>query len=145
MLHPQLLKRLCTARKLLRRADPTSPTVQSVARQMGFSLSHFIRLYKAVFGVTPNQSRIEARLRKAKTLLLTTSDSVTAICLAVGCDSLGSFTTQFTREIGLSPRAFRQAYRAHQKSPDRLPPELTPGCFSLMPGNRSERSATFEK
>ncbi len=144
MLHPQLLKRLCTARKLLRQVEPGSPSVQAVARRLGFSLSHFIRLYKAVFGITPNQCRIEARLRKAKALLLTTPDSVTTICLAVGCDSLGSFTTQFTREVGLSPRAFRQAYRPRQESPDHLPPELIPGCFALMPGG-ANRSATFEK
>lgn len=144
MLHPQLLKRLCTARALLRRAEPASPSVQEVARRTGFSPSHFIRLYKAVFGVTPHQCRIEARLRKARTLLLTTSDSVTAICLAVGCDSLGSFTTQFTREVGLSPRAFRRTYRPRQRRPDDLPPDLVPGCFALMPG-RSGKSATFEK
>lgn len=144
MLHQQLLKRLCTARKLLRQVEPGSPSVQAVAQRLGFSPSHFIRLYKAVFGVTPNQCRIDARLRKARTLLLTTSDSVTTICLAVGCDSLGSFTTQFTREVGLSPRSFRQTYRPRQKRTDHLPPELIPGCFALMPGG-ANRSATFEK
>ena len=134
MLHKHLLKRLCKARTLLRQADADSLSVPEVAKSVGLSTYHFIRLYKSVFGETPNQCQIRARMDKAKERLLTTELSVTRICMDVGCNSPGSFTTQFTRHVGQSPRAFRRRYLAEQTVRSDLPSGLIPGCFSLMPG-----------
>ncbi|GGX42674.1 helix-turn-helix domain-containing protein [Saccharospirillum salsuginis] len=134
MLHKHLLNRLCKARVLLRQADADSLSVPEVARSVGLSTFHFIRLYKSVFGETPNQCQIRARIDKAKDWLLTTDISVTRICMDTGCSSTGSFTTQFKQQVGLSPRAFRYRYRSQRKVRPTLPDSLIPGCFSLMPG-----------
>lgn len=136
MLHKHLLARLCKARTLLQRADGDTPSVQGVADAVGISHFHFIRLYKSVFGETPNQCQIRARMEKTKKLLLTTDYSVTRICMEVGSSSLGSFTTAFIRHVGQSPGAFRRSYRPQQHEPDQMPRSLIPGCFALMPGKR---------
>lgn len=136
MLHHQLLTRLCRARTLLRTADASALSVPGVARVIGISPYHFIRLYKSVFGETPNQCRIKARLDKAKRLLLVTDHSITRICLEVGYTSPGSFTTAFNRHLGMTPSAFRRVFTAQAPKRGQVPSSLVPGCLSLMPGSR---------
>lgn len=53
---------------------------------------HFIRLYRAVFGETPKQCQLQARLEKAKHLLILTDFSITDVCMEAGFSSLGTFT-----------------------------------------------------
>lgn len=75
-----VLRRLCAARELLReRAEPLS--IAAVARASGMSPYHFIRRYDAVFGVTPHQARIDARVDRAKHLLASGELSVTEVWL----------------------------------------------------------------
>ena len=91
---------------------------------MQISPFHFIRQFEAVFGVTPHQYRIDARLDAAKRLLAAGQHSVTDVCMEVGFSSLGSFSALFTRRVGEAPSAYRQRVRAKA--------DLTPGCLSLM-------------
>jgi AraC-like DNA-binding protein len=60
-----------------------------------------------VFGETPRQMRIEARIEQARRMLATESASITDICNAVGFSSLGSFSYLFAQRVGVAPgRAF---------------------------------------
>src|SRR6478735_7873689 len=111
MLHPELLRRLCVARDLLREWDETPLPVSAIARRTGFSYHHFIRLFKAVFGETPHQYRSRAQIEKAKHLLILTDLSITDVCMAVGFSSLGSFSALFSRRVGMSPSEFQRRYR----------------------------------
>lgn len=132
MLHRDVLIRLCEARDLLRQTDDDSLSIRRVAREVGMSPYHFIRLFKTVFGETPKQCQLQARLQKAKYLLMLTDSSVTNICMEAGFSSLGTFTYVFTRRVGVPPTIYRQNMRSMMNRSDEIPDHLVPGCFSLM-------------
>ncbi len=123
-------RRLCQARDMLEDGDRPPPTIDTLARMVGISPAHFIRQFAALFGVTPHQYRLRARLDRAKRLLATGERSVTAVCMDVGFSSLGSFSSLFARRVGESPSDFQR----------RIDPQsLSPGCLSLM-GTMDERN-----
>jgi len=125
-------RRLCLARDLLRESRDPAPSIADLAREVGISPFHFIRQFEAVFGVTPHQFRIQARLDAARHLLATGHHSVTDVSMEVGFSSLGSFSALFTRRVGESPSAYRRRVRTMVQVPDRIPADLTPGCLTLM-------------
>ena len=86
-------------------------TLDELARVACLSPNHFLRTFKAAFHQTPHQYLTARRLEQASRLLLHTDLSVTEICLAVGFESLGSFSWLFRRQVGLSPEAFRRQKR----------------------------------
>src|SRR5262249_28270446 len=133
-IHAELLSRLCHARDLLRDWEDESPSVSAVARSSGLTRFHFIRLFKAVFGETPHQYRSRAQLEKAQHLLILTDLSITDVCMAVGFSSLGSFSSLFSRRVGMSPSEFQRRYRRASTPERQLPASLIPGCLSLMAG-----------
>lgn len=132
---------LCRARDMLRETTDRRLTIDEVAREAAMSPFHFIRQFRALFGETPHQFRIQARLDRAKHLLAAGSDPVTEVCLEVGFSSLGSFSDLFARRIGLPPTAYRRRARSMVAVPGALPVELFPGCLNLM----GAAFATFEK
>lgn len=69
---------------------------------------HFNHVFSDVTGVPPRKFQAALRMQKAKQLLLTTMMSVSDICFEVGYASLGTFTTHFTRWVGVSPRHLRR-------------------------------------
>jgi len=125
------LRRLCQARDLLAE-DDANRSIADVARAVAISPFHFIRQFEAVFGVTPHQYRIRARLERAKLLLARGQHSVTDVCLEVGFSSLGSFSSLFARRIGASPSAYQRRARALVQVPGTFPVALFPGCLSLL-------------
>ncbi|HWZ99784.1 MAG TPA: AraC family transcriptional regulator [Candidatus Dormibacteraeota bacterium] len=88
-------ERLCRARRMLVELEAEPRTIREIAREAGISPFHFIRQFEALFGITPHQARIRARLERAKLLLAYGEQSVTEICLEVGMSSLGSFSDLF--------------------------------------------------
>jgi AraC-like DNA-binding protein len=132
MLHKDVLLRLCQARELLRNTEDGNLSIPRVAREIGMSPYHFIRLYKAVFGETPKQCQLQARLEKAKHLLILTDFSITDVCMEAGFSSLGTFTYVFTRRVGVPPTIYRQNVRSIMNRRNEIPAQLVPGCFSLM-------------
>ena len=124
--------RLCRARDLLQEVPEDPILIKDVARETGMSLFHFIRRFEALFGVTPHQFRINARLHRAKLLLARGQHSVTDVCMEVGFESLGSFSEMFSRRVGVSPSSFQRSARSMVQIPRQLPPRLFPGCLSLM-------------
>ncbi len=132
LLRPDGLRRLCRARDLLREIDEPSPSIADLARAVQISRFHFIRQFEAVFGVTPHQFRIQARLDAAKRLLASGHFSVTDVCMEVGFSSLGSFSALFTQRTGEPPSAYQRRVRALIQVPAAAAAGLTPGCLSLM-------------
>ena len=84
--------------------------LQVLAREAHVSPRHFSRSFRRVFGETPHQYLLTRRLERARHLLRTTEMPVAEICLEVGFTSVGSFTTTFSRHVGVSPTTFRKAY-----------------------------------
>lgn len=126
------LERLCRARDLLCDVDGSRLRVAEIAARAGISPYHFIRQFRAVFGTTPHQMRIRARLDHARRLLAVGDHSVTEVCMEVGFSSLGSFSALFSRRLGLSPSAYRWRVRPMVQVPGIMPARLIPGCLSLM-------------
>jgi AraC-like DNA-binding protein len=135
---PRALADLCRARALLRSARPVA--IREAAASARLSPFQFIRRFKALFGETPHQLRIAARIDRARRLLALTDRAVTDVCLDVGFSSLGSFSALFARRVGRSPSAYRAEVRA-TTSPSERPAVLYPGCLNLM----GAAFATLEK
>lgn len=81
--------------------------VQALARTALMSSGHFSRSFRAAYGETPYSYLMTRRIERAKALLRRGDLSVTEVCMAVGCTSLGSFSTRFTELVGQSPSAYR--------------------------------------
>jgi AraC-like DNA-binding protein len=108
LVHPD--RHLLRAKDLIdaRYRDPLD--VAALARAAHLSQAHFSREFRRAFGETPHQYLLTRRLERAASLLRTTDRTVAQICFTVGLQSVGSFTTSFTRAFGQSPTAYRAAY-----------------------------------
>jgi AraC-like DNA-binding protein len=141
MLNRDSFARLCRARDMLREVHDRPLTIDEVARAAAMSPFHFIRQFKSLFGDTPHQFRIRARLDLARQMLAIEDRPVTRVCMDVGCSSLGSFSDLFARRVGVPPSTYQRRARAMIVVPGTVPKELFPGCLNLM----GAAFATFEK
>ncbi|WP_430787335.1 helix-turn-helix transcriptional regulator [Actinoplanes sp. G11-F43] len=82
--------------------------VEALARHVHLSAGHLSRQFKAAFGESPYSYLMTRRIERAMTLLRRGDLTVTDVCFAVGCSSLGTFTTRFTELVGISPGAYRK-------------------------------------
>lgn len=83
-------------------------TVADLARAAMFSKFHFTRIFQRVTGVSPGRFLSAMRLQRAKQLLVSTSLNVADISMLVGYNSVGTFSSRFTRSVGLSPTVYRR-------------------------------------
>ena len=81
--------------------------VPALAAGALMSAGHFSRLFREAFGETPYSHLMTRRVERAKELLRRGELSVTDVCIAVGCTSLGSFSSRFTELVGETPSAYR--------------------------------------
>ena len=104
------------ARHLLRAKDLADARyfepldVDDMARAAGLSRAHFSREFRRAFGESPHAYLLTRRLERAAALLRLTDRSVADVCFSVGLQSVGSFTTSFTRTYGVSPPAYRATF-----------------------------------
>ena len=94
-----------------------------MARAAMFSKFHFSRIFRRVTGVSPGRFLSAIRLQEAKHLLVSTTLNVADISLRVGYNSVGTFSSRFTRSVGMSPTAYRR-YRGFSS---RIPVDETRG------------------
>jgi AraC-like DNA-binding protein len=99
-----------------------------IADQAFCSRYHVIRLFREAFAQTPHQYLTQRRIERAKVLLASSDLTITAICFAVGFQSVGSFSALFRRHVGFSPGAYRDRERRRAKC------AYVPGCFLTMFG-----------
>ena len=103
-----LSRHLLRVKDLIDRAYAEQLDVKALARSAAVSPAYFSRSFKAAFGETPHQYLMSRRMERAMAMLRSRERSVTDVCVAVGFSSLGSFSTQFRRFVGVSPNAYRQ-------------------------------------
>ncbi len=116
------LAHLRRARDLIDREYASPLDVAALARAALMSTAHFSRQFRAAYGETPYTYLMTRRIERAKALLRLRELSVTEVCLAVGCTSLGSFSARFTELVGETPTAYRA--RDHSAL------EGVPGCVA---------------
>jgi AraC-like DNA-binding protein len=111
------LAHLRHARDLMDRAYAEPLDVPAMASAALMSPSHFSRKFRAAYGETPYSYLMTRRIERAKALLRQ-GMSVTDACFAVGCTSLGSFSSRFTEVVGETPSEYRaRDHRDHQALP----------------------------
>ncbi|RSS61306.1 helix-turn-helix transcriptional regulator [Streptomyces sp. WAC06614] len=81
--------------------------VPALAQEALMSPGHFSRSFRAAYGETPYSYLVTRRIERAKALLRRGDLTVTEVCFAVGCTSLGSFSSRFSELVGESPSAYR--------------------------------------
>ncbi len=106
--------------------------VPAMARAALMSSAHFSRKFRAAYGETPYSYLMTRRIERAKAFLRQ-GMSVTDTCVAVGCTSLGSFSSRFTEIAGVTPSQYRA--RDHRAIED------IPSCVSMV-ATRPRRRAT---
>ncbi|MFB6841412.1 helix-turn-helix transcriptional regulator [Streptomyces sp. NPDC056361] len=123
--------------------DYASPLdVPALAKVALMSTGHFTRSFRAAYGETPYSYLMTRRVERAKALLRRGDLSVTEVCFAVGCTSLGSFSSRFTELVGETPSAYRA--RRHETG------AAIPACVAkiltrpVRHGTRAGRGATAD-
>jgi transcriptional regulator GlxA family with amidase domain len=131
------------ARHLLRARDLADARffepldVDDLARAAGLSRAHFSREFRLAFGESPHAYLLTRRLERAGSLLRMTDRSIADVCFSVGLQSVGSFTSSFTRSYGISPAAYRATF------PPAAAHAILPSCVVRAYG-RPQRSTFGE-
>ena len=101
------LRRLRRARDRMDREYAQPLDVAALARTALMSPGHFSRRFREAYSETPYSYLMTRRIERAKAMLRRGDLSVTDVCLAVGCTSLGSFSARFTEIVGETPSTYR--------------------------------------
>jgi AraC-like DNA-binding protein len=107
---PQHLRDLALLRRVRDRIDReyAQPLdVEALARGVNLSAGHLSRQFRAAYGESPYSYLMTRRIERAMALLRRGDLNVTEVCFAVGCASLGTFSTRFTELVGMPPSTYR--------------------------------------
>jgi transcriptional regulator GlxA family with amidase domain len=100
--------------------------VEALARGVNMSAGHLSRQFRLAYGESPYSYLMTRRIERAMALLRRGDLSVTDVCFAVGCASLGTFSTRFTELVGVAPSTYRrEAARAAAEMPSCVAKQVT--------------------
>ncbi len=120
------LARLRRVRDRIDREYAQPLDVEALARDAHMSAGHLSRQFRAAYGESPYGYLMTRRIERAMTLLRRGDQSVTEVCFAVGCSSLGTFSTRFTELVGVPPSTYRrEAARATAGMPPCVAKQVT--------------------
>src|SRR5271168_810150 len=129
--HLRDLARLRRVRDRIDRDYAQPLDVEALARDANMSAGHLSRQFKIAYGESPYSYLMTRRIERAMALLRRGDLSVTEVCFAVGCSSLGTFSTRFTELVGVAPSVYRrQAAQAAQAAQSGEPPPEMPSCVT---------------
>ena len=120
------LTRLRQVRDRIDREYAQPLDVEALARNAHMSAGHLSREFRQAYGESPYSYLMTRRIERAMALLRRGDLSVTEVCFAVGCSSLGTFSTRFTELVGMPPSAYRrQAAQATAGMPPCVAKQVT--------------------
>ena len=99
--------------------------VEALARGVHMSAGHLSRQFRLAYGESPYAYLMTRRIERAMALLRRRDLSVTEVCFAVGCSSLGTFSTRFTELVGMPPSAYRNQVRPEAEMPSCVTKQVT--------------------
>jgi len=106
--HLSDLARLRRVRDRIDRDYAQPLDVEALARGANMSAGHLSRAFKLAYGESPYSYLMTRRIERAMAMLRRGDLSVTDVCFAVGCSSLGTFSTRFTELVGVPPSVYRR-------------------------------------
>ena len=106
--YQQLRQRLLNAKDFIDNNCCSDISLERIATEAYLSEFYFVRLFKEVFGTSPYQYYLMAKMQVAAELLKTTDQPVGAIGEKVGFKDIYSFSRSFKRIMKASPTAFRE-------------------------------------
>jgi AraC-like DNA-binding protein len=121
---PDEFAHLRRARDLMDREYWRPLDVPAMAATALMSPAHFARQFRAAYGETPYSYLMTRRIERAKALLRRGDLTVTEVCMAVGCTSLGSFSARFSELVGETPSGYRARNHAAIGA--------IPGCWTKL-------------
>ena len=101
------LARLRRVRDRIDREYAQPLNVEALARGVNVPAGHLSRQFRLAYGESPYSYLMTRRIERAAALLRRGDLTVTDVCFAVGCSSLGTFSTRFTELIGMPPSTYR--------------------------------------
>ncbi len=120
------LARLRRVRDRIDREYAQPLDVEALARGVHMSAGHLSREFRRAYGESPYSYLMTRRVERAMALLCRGDLSVTEVCFAVGCSSLGTFSTRFTELVGMPPSIYRRkAARATAGIPSCVAKQVT--------------------
>ncbi|GAB3157439.1 helix-turn-helix transcriptional regulator [Micromonospora sonneratiae] len=124
--HLRDLARLRRVRDRIDREFAQPLDVEALARGVNMSAGHLSRQFRLAYGESPYAYLMTRRIERAMALLRRGDLSVTEVCFAVGCASLGTFSTRFTELVGVPPSTYRaQAAQATAELPPCIAKQVT--------------------
>jgi len=129
-----VFRRLCRSRDYLADRLDQPMRLADAAREASLSLYHYHRLFTQTFGETPHDFLTRLRIERAKKMLAQGHLPVTEVCLSVGYESLGSFSSRFRTLVGYAPSEYRRKVQRVFEARWVAPYRLVPSCYLLQYG-----------
>jgi len=123
-------RKVCAGRDYIADNYLNSFDLVNAAKHSHMSPYHFLRTFKKTFGETPNAFLIRLRIEKAKNMLITENLSITEVCENTGYISLGSFSSRFREQVGVSPSSYRRKIWSLSTEAFRYPSQAIPSCYA---------------
>jgi AraC-like DNA-binding protein len=136
LVEEETFARLCRSRDFLASKLDQPVRLEDAAGEACLSPFHFHRMFARAFGETPHDFLRRLRIDRARQLLARDSLPVTEVCLVVGYESLGSFSTLFRSQVGCSPVEYRRSMRRIFPVPELAIHRFVPNCFLVNHGAR---------
>jgi AraC-like DNA-binding protein len=115
------LARLCCVRDRIDREYAQPLDVEALARDAHMSAGHFSRQFRLAYGESPYSYLMTRRIERAMALLRRGDVGVTEACFAVGCSSLGTFSSRFAELVGVPPSVYRRERREAARATEGMP------------------------
>ncbi len=128
-----LYKRIVAAKLFIDNHYAEDIDLDNISDQAHFSKFHFIRLFKSIYGKTPNNYLINVRMDNAK-ILLAKGYSVLETSIMVGFDSRTSFAGMFKKNAGQAPSMFQREQETKRNAIQTNPLRFVPNCFAESNG-----------
>ena len=123
--HLRDLARLRRVRDRIDREYARPLDVEALARGAHMSAGHLSREFRLAYGEAPYGYLMTRRIERAMAMLRRGGLSVTEVCFAVGCQSLGTFSTRFTELVGVPPSSYRRLAASTAGMPSCVAKEVT--------------------
>jgi len=137
--HLRDLARLRRVRDRIDREYAQPLDVEALARGVHMSAGHLSREFRQAYGEAPYTYLMTRRIERAMALLRRGDLSVTEVCFAVGCSSLGTFSTRFTELVGMPPSVYRRQAAGGAEMPSCVAKQVTRPVR-----NREARAASLD-